>query len=73
MNAFILDQVDGMTEYGIELVLETENQYRTVKFSVAKEPTPEEAEKKLDAWIKKHPKLLKKAINKDIHTLVFEE
>ena len=67
--------MDGkmMPEYGMEMILETESQYKTIKLQVGKLKSPDEAEAAMKDWIDKHPQLLKKSVNKEIRHLVFEE
>jgi len=62
-----------MPEYGMEMILETQSQYKTIKFSVGKLESPEKAEAAMKDWIDQHPQLLKKSVNQEIHHLVFEE
>ena len=61
-----------MTKYGIEMILETTSQYKTVKLSVTDSGTKDEAEKELDAWISKKSTLLGNEVNRKVVEMVME-
>ena len=56
----------------MEILLETDDQYRPSRFSVIECDTPEEAEEKLNDWIAKKTKLLQDAKNVERIALVME-
>ena len=61
-----------MTKYGIEMILETTSQYKTVKLSVTDCDSPEDAEKELYGWIAVKTSLLKNEVNRKVVEMVME-
>jgi len=62
-----------MATYGLEIIFETANQYRTIKFSTGNCTTPQEAEQELKQWLDSHPTLMGQKVNCDIRKIVFED
>ena len=61
-----------MTKYGIEMILETTSQYKTVKLSVSECETKAEAEKELADWIATKKVLMENEVNSKVVEMVME-
>ena len=61
-----------MSKYGIEMILETTSQYKTVKLSVMDCETKEEAEAELTRWLLKKKTLIENEVNSKVIEMVME-
>lgn len=61
-----------MAKYGIEMILETTSQYKTVKLSVSDCCSSKEAEKEMANWIATKKTLMENVVNKKVVDLVLE-
>ena len=59
-----------MTKYGLEMILETTSQYKTVKFSVSDCDSKEEAENEMLKWLDKKTELMGNIVNRKVVQLV---